>query len=319
MTVLAMAKTRLIDRLPAVRGSLSADAALSSLTWFRTGGPAEVLFRPADVDDLRALRAAVPAGVPVTVLGLGSNVLVRDGGIPGVVIVLGKAFAEIAFDGAELTAGAGALDANVSRACRDRGISGLEFLSGIPGTIGGALRMNAGAYGRETADVAVSAVAVDPAGGLHTLSRADMGFSYRHSSVDPDWIFVEGRFRGTPGNADEIARRMAEIAESRKATQPVQARTGGSTFKNPAQDPAGRKAWELIDAAGCRGLAVGRASVSEQHCNFLLNNGGATAADIEALGEEIRTRVKGQSGVTLEWEIARIGLTARDARKGWPE
>ena len=317
--MLAMAKTRLIDRLPSVRGSLAADAPLSSLTWFRTGGPAEVLFRPADVDDLRTLRAAVPAGVPVTVLGLGSNVLVRDGGIPGVVIVLGKAFAEIEFDGAELTAGAGALDVNVSRACRDKGIAGLEFLSGIPGTVGGALRMNAGAYGRETSDIAVSAVAIDPEGGLHELTAAEMGFTYRHSSVDPAWIFVEGRFRGTPGDTDEIAKRMAEITESRRATQPVQARTGGSTFKNPAQDPEGRKAWQLIDAAGCRGLAIGRASVSTQHCNFLLNDGGATAADIEALGEEIRARVKDRFGVSLEWEIARIGLTQAEARKGWPE
>ena len=317
--MLAMAKTRLIDRLPSVRGSLAADASLSALTWFRTGGPAEVLFRPADVDDLRALRPAIPAGVPVTVLGLGSNVLVRDGGIPGVVIVLGKAFAEIAFDGAEVTAGAGALDANLSRACRDRAVAGLEFLSGIPGTVGGALRMNAGAYGRETSDIAVSALAVDPAGNLHEMSREEMGFSYRHSSVDPAWIFVEGRFRGTPGDREEIAKRMAEIADARRATQPVQSRTGGSTFKNPAGDPAGRKAWELIDAAGCRGLAIGRASVSTQHCNFLLNDGGATAADIEALGEEIRARVKERFGVTLEWEIARIGLTAAEARKGWPE
>jgi UDP-N-acetylmuramate dehydrogenase len=310
--MLAQALPRLIDRLPPVRGEIAENASLSGLTWFRTGGPAEVLFRPADLDDLIALRRDLDPDIAVTVLGLGSNVLVRDGGIPGVVIVLGKALAEISFDGNRVTAGAGALDVAVARACRDRAIAGLEFLSGIPGTVGGALRMNAGAYGREMSDIVIDAQAIDPEGTLHTLEPADLGYSYRHSAVDPDWIFVSGRMVGTAGNRDEIARRMEEISAERKSTQPVQSRTGGSTFKNPP----GAKAWELIDAAGCRGLSVGGAMVSEQHCNFLVNTGNATAADIETLGEEIRDRVQAQSGILLDWEIRRIGRSAETPAEG---
>ena len=306
--MLAHAPARLIDRLPAVRGELTENASLSALTWFRTGGPAEILFSPADLDDLIAFRAALDPAIPVTVLGLGSNVLVRDGGIPGVVLNLAKTVADISFDGNKVTAGAGALDVAVARACRDRSIAGLEFLSGIPGTIGGALRMNAGAYGREIADVLVEATAIDPQGTVHTLEHADFGFPYRHTTVDPDWIFISGRLAGVPGDRDEIAARMTEIAEERKSSQPIQSRTGGSTFKNPES----ARAWELIDAAGCRGLTIGAAKVSEQHCNFLENTGGATAADIEALGEEIRARVQKNSGILLEWEIRRIGLPAND-------
>ncbi|MEX2453317.1 MAG: UDP-N-acetylmuramate dehydrogenase [Rhodospirillaceae bacterium] len=309
-----MTVPRLIDRLPAVRGQLVPDAPLSGVTWFRTGGPAEVLFRPADAADLAAFRAALDRDIEVTVLGLGSNVLVRDGGIPGVVIVLGRPFGEISIAGTEVTAGAGALDVAVARACRDRGIAGLEFLSGIPGTVGGALRMNAGAYGRETADIVVGATALDPHGTVHDLSPADLGFSYRHCTVDPDWIFLSARLRGAHGHREEIADRMAEISDRRRSSQPVQARTGGSTFKNPD----GARAWELIDAAGCRGLSIGGASVSEQHCNFLVNAGSATAEDIEALGDEIRRRVRAKSGIALEWEIRRIGLRRADMRDGWP-
>ncbi|MGB0630306.1 MAG: UDP-N-acetylmuramate dehydrogenase [Alphaproteobacteria bacterium] len=304
--MLAHALPRLVDQLPAVRGEISERASLAGITWFRTGGPAEVLFRPADVDDLRQFVTALDGDIDVTVLGLGSNAMIRDGGVPGVVIHIGKNFGNIAFDGDDVIAGAGALDVTVSRACRDRSLAGLEFLSGIPGTIGGALRMNAGAYGREIADVLVSAEALDPAGRLHELSHADFGFTYRHSAVDEDWIFLSARLAGTPGDRAKIDARMSEIAGDRKSSQPIQERTGGSTFKNPD----GAKAWELIDAAGCRGLVVGDAMVSEQHCNFLINRGNATAHDLETLGEEVRRRVRAHSGVSLEWEIRRIGIPA---------
>lgn len=308
MIMLAHALPRLIDRLPAVRGELTENAPLSGITWFRTGGPAEVLFRPADIDDLTGFCSALDDDIDVTVLGLGSNALIRDGGLPGVTIHLGKAFGDISFDGATVTAGAGALDVAVARAGRDRSIGGLEFLSGIPGTIGGALRMNAGAYGREISEIVVSAQAIDRAGKLHSLQASDFRFTYRHSEIDESWIFVSACLAGTPGDREEIDRRMAEIAADRKSSQPIQARTGGSTFKNP--DTA--KAWELIDGAGCRGLTIGDATVSEQHCNFLINRGNATAADLEALGEEVRRRVEAHSGISLEWEIRRIGVAAED-------
>lgn len=301
--MLAHALPRLIDRLPPVRGKLTENAPISGITWFRTGGPAEVLFHPADREDLIDFVSALEPGIERTVLGLGSNALIRDGGLSGVVIHLGKALGDITFDGTEVTAGAGALDVAVAREGRDRSIGGLEFLSGIPGTIGGALRMNAGAYGREISDVLVSAEAIDPAGNLHALMPDDFGFSYRHSGIDESWIFLSARLSGIPGDRAAIDRRMMEIAEDRKSSQPVQARTGGSTFKNPP----GAKAWELIDAAGCRGLVIGDAMVSEQHCNFLINRGNATARDLEALGEEVRKRVEQHSGVVLEWEIRRIG------------
>jgi len=306
--MLAHTLPRLIDRLPPVRGGLSENVPLSGITWFRTGGPAEILFRPADLDDLTAFCSALDDDIGFTVLGLGSNALIRDGGLPGVVIHLGKAFGQISFDGNTVTAGAGALDVVVARAGRDRSVAGLEFLSGIPGTIGGALRMNAGAYGREISDILVSARAIDRTGRLHDLTADDFGFTYRHTGIDESWIFVSAVLAGMPGDRAEIDRRMTEIADDRKSSQPIQSRTGGSTFKNPP----GAKAWELIDAAGCRVLTVGDAAVSEQHCNFLINRGNATAADIEALGEEVRRRVEAHSGVLLDWEIRRIGLPSED-------
>ncbi len=297
-----MSSRGLIDRLPPLRGRLTPNADLRKMTWFRVGGPAEVLFRPADTEDLATL---LRSGVPVTVLGVASNVLIRDGGIPGVVVRLVRALADIRVEGADIVAGAGALDSNVAKLAATAGISGLEFLIGVPGSIGGALRMNAGAYGRELADVLVEAHALDRQGRMHRLTPDDMGLSYRHSSVPSDWIFTGARLRGTPGgDPAEIAGRLAEIQAQREATQPIRTRTGGSTFKNPE----GKRAWELIDAAGCRGLSHGGAQVSEKHCNFLINTGDATAADIEELGELVRQRVKDATGVTLEWEIKRIGV-----------
>ena len=303
------ASERLIDRLPPVRGRLSADAPLAPITWFRVGGAAEVMFRPADIEDLAAFLAAKPAEVPVTVIGVASNLLVRDGGVKGVVVRLGRGFVEIeARDGA-VEAGAGALDLNVALTAQQTGLAGLEFMSGIPGTIGGGLRMNAGAYGREFKDVLLEAVALDAKGGRHALPVSALGLSYRHCGVPEDWIFVAARFAGSGGDPVEIGRRMAEIQAAREASQPIRARTGGSTFANPP----GHKAWELIDRAGCRGLRIGGAEISEKHANFLINTGGASAADLEALGEEVRRRVRESSGVTLHWEIRRIGETAGGA------
>ncbi len=301
--------TRLIDRLPSVRGRLTENAPLAGITWFRVGGPAEVMFRPADVEDLAAFLAGKPDDVPVTVLGVGSNLLVRDGGVPGVVIRLGRAFAEISRDGHLLRAGAAALDLNVALVARDAGLGGLEFLSGIPGTIGGALRMNAGAYGREMKDVVLGAEALDARGQRQYLTNRALGFGYRHCDVPEDWIFIAAELKGQPTDAAEIQRRMNEISAAREASQPLRTRTGGSTFANPTDALAqGRKAWELIDAAGCRGLRRGGAMVSEKHCNFLINTGNATAADLEELGEEVRARVFDKFGVKLAWEIRRIGV-----------
>jgi len=305
MMALATSKPHLIDRLPKPRGRLVADAPLGPQTWFRTGGPAEVLFRPADVEDLASFLAALPADVAVTVLGVGSNLLVRDGGVRGVVIRLMRGFTGIAVEGNELVSGAGAPDLNVALTARDHGLAGLEFLSGIPGTIGGAIAMNGGAYGNELSHVLVSAEAVDRRGAVQRVGVADLGFSYRHSAVPADWIFTSARLRAAPGDQIAIARRIAEIDAARTESQP-RSRTGGSTFVNPE----GHKAWELIDRAGCRGLCIGEAQVSEKHCNFLINLGAATAADIEALGEEVRRRVLAQSGVQLMWEIKRIGEAA---------
>ncbi|MFI5000431.1 MAG: UDP-N-acetylmuramate dehydrogenase [Reyranellales bacterium] len=302
MMALATSRPHLIDRLPKPRGRLVADAPLGPQTWFRTGGPAEVLFRPADTEDLSSFLKALPADVPVMVLGVGSNLLVRDGGVKGVVIRLMRGFTGIEVQGDEVVAGAGALDLNVALTARDHALAGLEFLSGIPGTIGGALRMNAGAYSGELAHVLVSAEAVDRAGALHNVGAAEMGFSYRHSDTPSDWIFTSARLRATPGDQLAIARRIAEIDSARTESQP-RSRTGGSTFVNPP----GHKAWELIDQAGCRGLRIGGAEVSEKHTNFLINTGDATAADIERLGEEVRRRVLEKSGIRLEWEIRRIG------------
>jgi UDP-N-acetylmuramate dehydrogenase len=297
----------LLARLPVVRGSYTENVALHRITWFRVGGPAEVLYRPADGADLTTFLANKPADVPVTVIGVGSNLLVRDGGVDGVVIRLGRAFAKVNVDGTRVEAGAMALDYTVARTAGKAGVAGLEFLSGVPGTIGGNLRMNAGAFGSDMAAVVTSARAFDPAGVEHELSLDDLGFSYRHSVVSEDWIFSGATLQGVAGDKDLIAGRMAEIAAEREASQPLRVRTGGSTFRNPPGDSA----WELIDKAGCRGLKQGGAMVSEKHCNFLINTGMATSADLEALGEEVRRRVAETTGVTLEWEIRRIGRHAR--------
>jgi len=295
--------TRVCDALPPVRGTYTQGAALKDLVWFRAGGPAEVLFRPADADDLAIFLYAKTADTRVSVIGVGSNLLVRDGGIPGVVVRLPGAFGKIATEGTRIRMGAAALDAAAARAAADAGIAGLEFLRGIPGTIGGALKMNAGCYGREIKDVFVEATAIDGKGNKLTLDGKDMAFVYRKSGTPEDLIFVEAVFEGVAGAPDEIRGRMNTLVEQREATQPVKSRTGGSTFKNPP----GHKAWQLIDEAGCRGLMRGAAQVSEKHCNFLINTGDATAADIEGLGEEVRARVRAKSGVTLEWEIKRVG------------
>ena len=298
------APDRLIERLPRVRGRYDENAPIAPWTWFRVGGPAEVMFRPADRDDLARFLSGKPDDVPVTVIGAGSNLLVRDGGVKGVVVRLDRPFAHIGIAGEEVRAGAMALGIKVSLTARDAGLAGLEFLSGVPGTIGGALRMNAGAYGRETKDVLIEAEALDAHGEIRRIPVAEMGFSYRHSGVPEDWIFTAARLRATRDDPAAIAQRMAEIGEIREDSQPVRTRTGGSTFKNPP----GHKAWELIDGAGCRGLKHGAAQVSEKHCNFLINTGDAGAADIEALGEEVRARVKAKFGVELEWEIKRVGV-----------
>ena len=290
--------------LPELRGRLTANQPLADITWFRVGGPAQVLFTPADADDLVYFLRSIPADLPVFVIGLGSNLLVRDGGVPGVVIRLGRGFSEIKVEeGHRLRVGTAVPDVKLARAAADAGLSGLAFYRGIPGSIGGALRMNAGAHGRETKDVLVQARAVDRQGTMHVLALADMELSYRHSVVPPDWIFTEATFQGTPGETEKILDEMNEVAEYREANQPIKERTGGSTFKNPP----GSSAWKLIDAAGCRGLRVGGAKVSEMHCNFLINDRNASAEDIERLGETVRARVKQTSGVTLHWEIIRLG------------
>jgi len=295
-------------RMPQLRGALQANAATAPLSWFRTGGPAQVLFTPVDTDDLTSFLRNLPEDVPVLVVGLGSNLLVRDGGLPGVLIRLGKGFSEIAVESnRRVRAGAGAPDVKVARAAAEAGIAGVSFLRGIPGTIGGALRMNGGAYGGETKDALVEATGVTRRGEIRTYTKAEMGFTYRHSSVPEDVIFTEALFEGEPGDPAAILAEMNAITEARSSTQPVNTRTGGSTFKNPP----GRKAWQLIDEAGCRGLRRGDAQVSEMHCNFLINLGGATAADIETLGETVRQRVQEKSGVALDWEIKRIGVAAK--------
>lgn len=298
----------LLDSLPKVAGRYSENAHLSKVTWFGVGGPAEVLFKPKDIEDLSLFLKTKPTHVPVTVLGVGSNILVRDGGIKGVVIRLGRAFAEIKVNKADVLCGAGALDGNVARQAQEFSITGLEFLCGVPGTIGGALRMNAGAYGAEMQNIVVGAKALDGHGNVHDLNADDLGFGYRQCKVPSDWIFVEAHLLGHAGNAQDIEARMHDIKTTREGSQPVRTRTGGSTFKNPE----GHKAWQLIDDAGCRGLEIGGAKVSELHCNFLINSGNATAADLENLGEEVRRRVKENSGIDLIWEIRRLG----EAEKG---
>ena len=290
--------------VPGLRGRLSADQALADLVWFRVGGPAEVLFQPADEDDLATLLAALDGAVPVTTIGLGSNLLVRDGGVRGVVIRLGRGFNETTVEaGYRLRTGTAVPDARLARIAADAGIDGLAFYRGIPGSIGGALRMNAGAHGGETREFLIEARAVDRQGRKHTLSNAQMGYSYRHSDVPDDFIFTQALFQGRPGDPAKILAAMDEVAEYRETHQPVKARTGGSTFKNPP----GTSAWKLVDAAGCRGLRIGDAVVSEKHCNFLINEDAATAEDIERLGETVRARVLATSGIRLEWEIVRLG------------
>ena len=294
------------SKLPQLRGRLLANEPLAPVTWFRVGGPAQALFMPEDESDLAYALAHLPREISVTVIGLGSNLIVRDGGIEGITIRLGRGFNEIKVEPeSRVRAGAAAPDLRVAKAAQDAGITGLAFLSGIPGAIGGALRMNGGAYGGETKDILIEARGVDRAGNVRVYRNADMGYSYRHCGVPDDVIFTEALFRGAPGDAAEIGAEMARIAKARAETQPRNL-TGGSTFKNPD----GRKAWQLIDAAGCRGLVVGDAQVSELHCNFLINRGNASAADIENLGEEVRRRVNENSGVVLEWEIRRIGISA---------
>jgi UDP-N-acetylmuramate dehydrogenase len=292
--------------MSSLRGRLLASQSLAELSWFRVGGPAQVLFMPEDENDLAYFLAHLPPEISVTVIGLGSNLIVRDGGVAGVVIRLGRGFGEIAIEpGARVRAGAAVPDVRVAKAAQEAGVAGLAFLRGIPGAIGGALRMNGGAYGGETKDVLVEARGVDRAGSLKIFANADMHYGYRHCGAPEDVIFTQALFAGRPGDAAQIAAEMDKITGSREATQPIKSRTGGSTFKNPP----GQKAWQLIDAAGCRGLVLGDAQVSEMHCNFLINRGNATAAEIEALGEEVRRRVREKSGVDLEWEIRRIGVT----------
>ena len=292
-------------RAPGVRGRLSASEPLAPLTWFRVGGVAQVLFVPADETDLADFLRRLPADMPVHVLGLGSNLIVRDGGVPGVTIRLSsRAFGEVTFeDDAHVRVGAGVPDIVLSRRAQAAGIAGLEFFRGVPGAIGGALRMNAGAHGGETKDVLVEARGVARDGTIRNFTLADMGFSYRHSVVPEDIIFTSALFRGRPGEPAEIAAQMEAITAAREAAQPIREKTGGSTFKNPP----GEKAWQLIDQAGCRGLVVGDAQVSEMHCNFLINRGAATAADIETLGDDVRRRVRDASGIDLHWEIRRVG------------
>ena len=293
--------------LPDLRGRLAAEAPLSNYTWLRVGGPAEVLYVPADEADLAYFMKVLPAGTPITMVGLGSNLLVRDGGIEGVVIRLGRGFGEIKIEeGSRLRTGTSVPDTKLARAAADAGIAGLSFYRGIPGCIGGALRMNGGAHGSETCELLVEARAVDRQGNVHVLPVSDFHYAYRHCGAPADFIFTEALFQGAPGDPAKILVEMDDIAAYREEVQPIKSRTGGSTFKNPP----GKKSWQLIDAAGCRGLKIGDAKVSELHCNFLINEGEATAADIETLGETVRARVKETSGVELEWEIKRLGIPA---------
>ena len=286
------------------RGSVEANGSLAEFIWFRTGGPAERLVRPADTDDLAAFLKALDPATPVLPVGVGSNLIVRDGGVPGVVVRLPKAMAKVVVEDGRVRAGAAAMGITVASAARDAGIAGLEFLRGIPGAVGGAVRMNAGAYGRDASDILIEATVVTRDGTVETWPAERFGYTYRHSDLPDGATVVEAVFRGMPGEPAIIGEEMDRIAAEREASQPLRSRTGGSTFKNPS----GHKAWALIDAAGCRGLTRGDAQVSEKHCNFLLNLGTATSAEIEALGDEVRDTVKAHSGVTLEWEIQRVGV-----------
>lgn len=298
----------LVDHLPKVRGKLSANVPLAPYTWFRVGGPAEVLFMPKDEADLAHFLSSTPDDIPVQVLGVASNTLIRDGGVPGVTIRLGPAFAKITTDGVSLNAGAAALDNKVAKQAAKAGIGGLEFYAGIPGTIGGALRMNAGCYGSETKDVLIEAIALDRSGRRQVMPLSEFGYGYRHSNAPNDLIFVEAVFEGHADTPSAVTARMQEITARREESQPIREKTGGSTFKNPdPEQSGGRGAWQVIDAAGMRGFKVGGAQMSEKHCNFMINTGDATASDIETLGETVRAKVKEREGVDLEWEIRRIG------------
>ncbi len=299
---------RLARRLPAVRGRMELDKPLAEFTWFRVGGPADVLYSPADEEDLAGFLAALDEDIPVQVIGVGSNLLVRDGGIPGVVIRLGRGFGQMAVeDGFQVRSGTSVPDVRLAQFALQQGITLLTFLRGIPGTIGGALRMNAGAHGGETRDILVEARGIDRKGKLHIMSNEDMGYGYRSSTAPADMIFTSALFQGAQGDRDDIKAHMDEITAAREASQPIRSRTGGSTFKNPE----GEKSWQLIDAAGMRGFAIGPAKVSDMHCNFLINEGGATAAQIEQLGETVKARVKENSGIDLHWEIKRVGVEQR--------
>ena len=300
------APASITNALPPLAGSVEAGAPFADFIWFRTGGAAEWLVRPKDVGDLSQFLAALNPSIPVFPVGVGSNLIVRDGGLPGVTVRLPKAFAKVSVEGNDVRAGAAAMGITVASAARDASLAGLEFLRGIPGTAGGAVRMNAGAYGRDVADILVEATVVRRDGRIETLPASAFGFSYRHSALPEGDIVVEALFRGTPGDKVAITAEMDRIAAEREASQPLRSRTGGSTFKNPA----GHKAWQLVDAAGCRGLKIGGAQVSEKHTNFLINTGDATSADIETLGDTVRARVLAQSGVELEWEIERVGVKA---------
>ena len=298
----------LLGRLPSVRGKLSANVPLAPYTWLRVGGPAEVLFMPKDEADLAHFLSSTPDDIPVTILGVASNTLVRDGGVKGVVVRLGPSFGRVTTDGKTVTAGAAALDNKVAKEAAKAGIAGLEFYAGIPGTIGGALRMNAGCYGAETKDILREAVALDRAGRRQVMPLDEMGYSYRQSKAPDDLIFVEAVFEGTKDKPAEIQSRMDDITARREESQPIREKTGGSTFKNPDQvQSGGRGAWQVIDAAGGRGFKVGGAQMSEKHCNFMINTGDASAADLETLGEKMRQMVKDSEGVDLEWEVKRIG------------
>jgi len=303
---------RTLPPLPEVRGRWRSDLPLAPRTWLRVGGPAAALFEPADVDDLAIFLAAKPAEVSLTPIGVASNLLVRDGGIDGVVLRLSGALARIESGGDRLIVGGGATDRSIAIHALQAGLSGLEFLIGIPGTLGGGVRMNAGAFGGEIGAMIERVIALDPEGRRHELGPSELGFRYRGSALPEGWVVISAVLRGTPDEPDAIRARMAAIKAEREASQPLRVATGGSTFKNPP----GHKAWQLIDAAGCRGLRLGQAMVSDKHCNFLINTGGASATEIETLGEQVRTRVRDQSEITLEWEIQRVGLPDSSAN-GW--
>jgi UDP-N-acetylmuramate dehydrogenase len=303
----------ILKSLPHVRGRYSLQVDLSKIVWFRVGGLAQVVFKPADVQDLAFFLKEKPADIPVTVIGVGSNILIRDGGIPGVVIRLGRGFTNLALRGGYLDVGAGVLDRSIAMISQEESLASLEFMCGIPGTLGGALRMNAGCYGTEIKDVLDVAFLLDPEGRLHKFTLEDLGFSYRSCSIPDNWIFVGARLKAPVGNSKVIRETIERMLKEREQTQPIHSRTGGSTFANPGSE----RAWELIDKANCRGLQIGGAQMSSLHCNFMINTGHATAWDLESLGEEVRRRVFATSGVSLEWEIRRIGqyLSSREHKQ----